>query len=165
MKFNELSLKGAFLIETERRNDERGYFARTFCTKEFSAHGLIKEFVQCSTSMNLKKGLIRGMHFQIHPYQETKIVRCTRGGIYDVIIDLREDSPTYKKSYGVELTAENGRILYVPKGFAHGYQVLRDNTEVLYMMDEFYVPEAAREISPFSMEIELPQWPLEVFKG
>lgn len=162
MKFNELPLKGAFLIEMERRHDERGYFARTFCTNEFATFGLATQFIQCSTSLNLKKGLIRGMHFQRAPHQETKLVRCTRGGIFDVIVDLREDSSTYQQSYGVELTAENGNMLYIPKGFAHGYQVLRDHSEVLYMMDEFYVPNAACEISPFSKEINLPAWPLGV---
>lgn len=162
MKFKELPLKGAFLIEMDRKQDERGHFARTFCTKEFETQGLISHFVQCSTSFNLKKGLIRGMHFQVSPYAETKIVRCTQGSIYDVIIDLRENSPTYQKSYGVCLSAENGDTLYIPKGFAHGYQVLQDHSEVFYMMDEFYVPEAAREISPFSKEIDLPVWPLEI---
>lgn len=164
MKFIELPLKDLYLIEMEPKHDERGYFARTFCTNEFAEHGLISQFVQCSTSYNIKKGLIRGMHFQISPYEETKLVRCTRGGIFDVIIDLRPQSPTYKKSYGIELTAENGNALYIPKGFAHGYQVLEDGSEVFYMMDEFYFPGSAREISPFSAEIELPKWPLEIIE-
>lgn len=161
MKFTELPLQGAYLIEMEHRFDQRGYFARTFCINEFSAYGLSTNLIQCSTSFNLKKGLIRGMHYQAAPHQETKVVRCTRGAIFDVIVDLREDSPTFRQSYGVELTAQNGKSLYVPKDFAHGFQVLEDNSEVYYMMDEFYAPTAAREISPFSNEISLPQWPLQ----
>lgn len=160
MIYTELPLKGAYLIELELKHDERGYFARTFCTKEFAEHGLVNNFVQCSTSFNLKKGLIRGMHYQAAPYQETKIVRCTRGSIYDVLVDLRENSPTYKKSYGVELTHANGKMLYIPKDFAHGFQVLEENSEVFYMMDAFHAPHAAREISPFTEEIESLCWPL-----
>lgn len=148
MKFTKLPLSGAFLIEIEPRHDERGYFARTFCTKEFAEHNLVTHFIQCSTSFNKKKGLIRGMHYQAAPHEETKLVRCTKGAIHDVIIDIRENSPTYQQWYGVDLTAENGKMLYIPKGFAHGYQVLEDNSEVFYMMDTGYVPEAAREISP-----------------
>lgn len=147
MKFTELPLKGAFLIESEHKHDERGYFARTFCVNEFLTHGLIKDFVQCSTSFNKKKGLIRGMHYQIAPYEETKLVRCTKGSIFDVIIDIREKSPTVNQYFGVELNSHNGKMLYIPKGFAHGYQVLEDESEVFYMMDQFYVPQAAREIS------------------
>lgn len=148
MKFTPLPLQGAFLIEMEPKHDERGYFARTFCTKEFAQHHLVTDFIQCSTSFNHKKGLIRGMHYQAAPHEETKLVRCTKGGIHDVIIDIREDSPTFQQWYGIDLTAENGKMLYIPKGFAHGYQVLEDNSEVFYMMDTAYVPEAAREISP-----------------
>lgn len=160
MLFTELSLKGAYLIELEPRHDERGHFARTFCSKEFATHGLITNFVQCSTSHNLQKGLIRGLHFQAEPYQETKLVRCTQGAIFDVIVDLRNDSPTYKKWYGVELTATNGKMLYIPKDFAHGFQVIENKSDVFYMMDEFYVPGSAREISPFSTEINTLRWPL-----
>lgn len=150
MKFTELPLKKAYLIELEHKKDKRGYFARTFCIKEFEAQGLATQFLQCSTSFNLKKGTIRGMHFQAFPYGETKLVRCTKGAIYDAIIDLREASPTFEQWYGVTLSADEGTMLYIPKGFAHGYQVLEDNTEILYMMDALYVPEAAREISAFS---------------
>jgi len=160
MLYTELSLKGAYLIELDLRVDERGYFARTFCAQEFAERGLVHQFVQCSTSFNLHKGLIRGLHYQSAPYQETKIVRCTQGAIYDVLVDLRIDSPTYKKCYGVELTASNGKSLYIPKDFAHGFQVLQDNSEVFYMIDTFYVPESAREISPFSEEIHSLKWPL-----
>lgn len=160
MLYTELPLKGAYLIELDLHPDERGHFARTFCANEFAARGLVNHFVQCSTSFNLNKGLIRGMHYQASPHQETKIVRCTQGAIYDVLVDLRVDSPTYKKCYGVELTPSNGRMLYIPKDFAHGFQVLQNNSEVYYMMDTFYKPESAREISPFSEEIDSLNWPI-----
>lgn len=148
MRLIELPLKGAYLIELEPHYDERGYFSRTFCAEEFAKHGLVTNFVQMSTSFNLKKGQIRGMHYQEEPYGETKVVRCTRGSIYDVMIDLRQDSPTFNKSYGTELTADNGKMFYIPKGFAHGFKTLEDNTEVFYMMDQVYVKEAARETNP-----------------
>jgi dTDP-4-dehydrorhamnose 3,5-epimerase len=147
MKFTTLALAGAYLIEMEPHIDERGYFARTFCMHEFEAHGLITHFAQMSTSFNHKKGQIRGMHYQEAPYGETKIVRCTRGAIYDVILDIRPDSSTYMQSYGTILTPDNGKMFYIPKGFAHGFKTLEDNTEVFYMMDEFYHPESARELS------------------
>ncbi len=161
MKFKELPLKGAYLIELDLKVDERGFFARTFCTKEFMAQGLQNTFVQCSTSFNLKKGLIRGLHYQAHPYQETKIVRCTQGSIYDVLVDLRPESPTYKECYAEELSSSNGKMLYIPQNFAHGFQVLENNSEVFYMMDEFYVPDSARELSPFTDDIKALHWPLE----
>lgn len=151
MKFTPLPLKDAFLIELEAFTDHRGSFARTFCTKEFATHGLVTQFVQCSTSQNITKGLIRGMHFQVAPYEETKLVRCTRGSIFDVIIDVRNESDTFNQWYGVELTSTNSKMLYIPKGFAHGYQVLEEDSEVFYMMDEFYQKETAREIEPFSI--------------
>lgn len=146
MKFTQLPLKGAYLIELDLKKDERGYFARTFCGNEFEAHGLVTDFTQMSTSFNKTKGQTRGMHYQAAPYEETKIVRCTRGSIYDVMIDLREDSPTFNQSYALELTEDNGKMFYIPKGFAHGYKTLEENTELLYMMDQVYVPEAAREL-------------------
>lgn len=147
MKFTPLFLQGAFLIEQERNDDERGYFARTFCKDEFSAHGLVTDFIQMSTSFNKAKGQIRGMHFQESPREETKIVRCTQGAIYDVMLDLRPNSPTYNQWYGDNLSAANGKMFYIPKGFAHGYKTLEDNTELLYMMDQVYVKESAREVS------------------
>lgn len=147
MKFTPLPLKGAYLIELEPHKDERGYLARTFCEQEFADHGLVTTFVQMSTSLNHKKGQIRGMHYQESPYEETKIVRCTRGAIYDVMVDLRKTSPTYNQWYGEVLSADNGKIFYIPKGFAHGYKTLEDNTELFYMMDEIYVKEAARELN------------------
>lgn len=147
MKFTQLSLLGSYLIELEFNIDNRGYFARTFCVEEFKKYGLVSNFVQMSTSFNKAKGQIRGMHYQEEPYAETKIVRCTRGSIYDVIIDLRKNSPTYNQCFGEILSARNGKMLYVPKGFAHGYKTLEDNTEIFYMMDQVYVKEAAREVS------------------
>jgi dTDP-4-dehydrorhamnose 3,5-epimerase len=147
MKFTPLSVIGAYLIELELKIDERGSFARTFCTKEFEKHGLVTNFVQMSTSFNYHKGQIRGMHYQEDPYAETKIVRCTSGSIYDIMLDLRKDSPTFNKWSGEILSATNGKMLYIPKGVAHGYKTLEDNTEIFYMMDEYYKPEAAKEIN------------------
>ena len=147
MKFTSLSVIGAYLIELELKVDERGSFARTFCTKEFEKHGLVTNFVQMSTSFNYHKGQIRGMHYQEDPYAETKIVRCTSGSIYDIMLDLRKDSPTFNKWSGEILSATNGKMLYIPKGVAHGYKTLEDNTEIFYMMDEYYKPEAAKEIN------------------
>lgn len=146
MIFRETKLKGAFVIDPERREDERGFFARTFCSREFAAHNLDQTFVQCSVSFNRRKGTLRGMHFQTAPYEETKLVRCTRGSIYDVIIDLRRDSPTFKGHVAVTLSVENGRMLYIPQGFAHGFQTLEDNTEVFYQMGEYYAPEHQRGV-------------------
>lgn len=146
MIFTETKLKGAFIIEPERREDERGFFARLWCRDEFEAHGLATEFVQCSVSFNKKKGTLRGMHYQASPHKEAKLVRCTRGAIYDVIIDLRSDSPTFTQWVAAELTEENHRMLYVPEGFAHGFQTLQDNTEIFYQMSEFYHPESAKGV-------------------
>jgi dTDP-4-dehydrorhamnose 3,5-epimerase len=128
MKFTETWLAGAFLIDIEPREDERGFFARTFCRREFEDHGLEPNLLQCSVSFNRRQGTLRGIHFQRSPYQETKIVRCTAGAIFDVIVDLRADSPTFLKYLAVELTAENRRALYVPNDFAHGFQTLAEET-------------------------------------
>jgi len=144
MKFVATELAGAYLIELERLEDERGFFARTFCRDEFAAHGLRSSFVQCNVSFNARKGTVRGMHFQEKPHEEAKLVRCTRGAIYDVIVDIRKGSPTYKLWTAVELTADNGRMLYVPEGLAHGFQTLENNSEVLYQMSEMHHPESAR---------------------
>jgi len=144
--FIETKLKGAFTVEPELVQDGRGFFARTFDQKEFEAHGLNPRVAQCNISFNKKKGTLRGMHYQIAPYQEAKLVCCTKGAIYDVIIDLRKASPTLKQWVGVELTAQNRRMLYIPEGFAHGFQTLEDNTEVFYQMSEFYHPESARGV-------------------
>lgn len=146
MVFNETKLKGAYIIEIETRNDERGFFARSFCQDEFSRHGLNPCIAQCNISYNRQKGTLRGMHYQTRPYEEAKTVRCTRGAIYDVIIDLRPQSPTYKQWTAVELSAGNHKMLYVPEGFAHGFQTLQDDTEVFYQISEFYHPECAAGI-------------------
>ena len=144
MIFTETKLKGAFIIDIEPREDERGFFARSWCEDEFKKHGLNARLAQCNISFNKKRGTLRGMHYQVAPFTEAKLVRCTMGAIYDVIIDLRPDSPTYKQWISVELTAENRRAVYVPEDFSHGFQTLMDNTEVFYQMSEFYHPECAR---------------------
>jgi len=130
----------------EKHVDRRGYFARTYCEHEFTSHGLKSGFVQCSVSFNKIKGTLRGMHFQAEPHGEAKVIRCTRGAIYDVIIDLRLGSPTFKQHFTIVLSAENGTMLYVPEGFAHGFQTLEDNTEVFYQMSQFYTPDHARGV-------------------
>jgi dTDP-4-dehydrorhamnose 3,5-epimerase len=141
--FEEIKLKGAYIIEPARLEDERGFFARTFCQKEFEAYNLNPKLVQCSISYNRRKGTFRGMHYQIMPMAEAKLVRCTRGAIYDVIVDLRQGSLTYCQWEAVELNAENRKMIYIPEGFAHGFQTLEDDTEVFYQMSEFYAPEYA----------------------
>ncbi len=140
MIFTETKLSGAFVIDIERREDNRGFFARTFCQREFEEHGLEPVIAQANIAFNRRKGSLRGMHFQFPPAAETKLVRCTRGAIADVIVDLRSESPTYLHHVSVELTADNYRALYVPKRFAHGYQVLEDGTETSYQVGEFYAP-------------------------
>ena len=143
MRFVPASLSGAYLIELERHEDERGFFARTWCRDELAEHGLSVEVAQCSISRNARAGTVRGMHFQLPPHEEVKIVRCNRGAIFDVIIDLRPGSPTNAYWFGVELTEELGTALYVPAGFAHGFQTLVDQTEVSYMISTPYNPEAS----------------------
>lgn len=159
MKFIATSLADAWVIEPDRLEDERGYFARTFCRDEFVSHGLNPELVQCNVSYNAKKGTLRGMHYQLHPHEEAKLVRCTRGMIFDVIIDIRPASPTFREWFSVELSAENGRQLYVPEGFAHGFQVLLGGSEVFYQMSARYVPVAARGIRWNDPAFGIP-WPL-----
>ena len=146
MIFSETELKGAFLIEPERKEDQRGFFARTWCQQEFEDHGLNSKLVQCSVSFNNKKGTLRGMHLQVAPFEETKLVRCTKGEIFDVIIDLRPESQTFKKYFSVLLNEENRMMLYIPPGFAHGFQTMADNTEVFYQMSQLYSPEHARGV-------------------
>lgn len=138
MYFRETSLVGAFIIDIEPHKDDRGLFARTFCSREFAEHGLCAEFVQCDLSYNRRRGTLRGMHFQLPPHGEAKLVRCVAGGIYDVIVDLRRNSPTFRKWLAVEVTSSNRRALYVPADFAHGFQTLTDGAEVFYQMSEFY---------------------------
>jgi dTDP-4-dehydrorhamnose 3,5-epimerase len=141
MIFHETKLKGAFIIKPQKKEDERGFFARTFCKKEFLEHGLNAAIVQCDISHNKKKGTFRGMHFQAPPFEEDKIVSCFQGAMLDYIVDLRVESPTFKEWIKVELSADNGYSLYVPKSFAHGFYTLRDNTEVFYQMTQYYHPE------------------------
>lgn len=144
MIFTETALRGAFVIDLEAVKDERGMFARTWCQKEFEAQGLKVTWVQSSISVNNRKGTMRGMHYQVAPHEEVKLVRCTIGAIYDVIVDLRPISPTYCHHVGVMLSAENRRMLYIPKQFAHGFLTLEDNSEVSYHMSEFHDPASAR---------------------
>ncbi len=144
MIFTETILKGAFIVDLKRVEDERGFFGRSWCQQEFEEYGLNPRLAQCNISFNTQRGTLRGMHYQATPYEEAKLVRCTMGVIYDVIVDLRPASPTFKNWLAMELTAENRRALYIPEGFAHGFQTLTDNTEVFYQMSEFYHPEAAR---------------------
>ena len=146
MKFSETTITGAFEILPDPHCDARGFFTRTWCEREAVAHGLEPRFVQCNISFNSKKGTLRGMHFQAPPYEEAKLVRCTMGAIYDVIVDLRPDSLTMSRWFATELTATNRIALYVPKGCAHGFQTLVDETEVFYQMSEFYYPESASGI-------------------
>jgi dTDP-4-dehydrorhamnose 3,5-epimerase len=144
MKFTELVLPGAFLIELEPHADERGFFARSFCEEEFAAHGLVTRFPQNNLSRNKRAGTLRGMHYAVAPSVETKVVRCATGAIHDVIIDLREGSPTYARWVAAELTAQNGRALYIPAGFAHGFLTLADDTDVVYQMGDVFRPQTAR---------------------
>lgn len=146
MTFHETKLPGVFEVHLEPRSDERGFFARSWCRKELEAHGLSPRIVQCSVSFNTKRGTLRGMHDQVAPHAETKVVRCTAGAIYDVVIDLRPQSPTFKQWVAATLTAENRRMLYVPEGCAHGFLTLADGTEVFYQMSEFYHPELSRGV-------------------
>jgi dTDP-4-dehydrorhamnose 3,5-epimerase len=146
MLFSNVRLKGAYLIELEKLADDRGFFARSWCQMEFGKYGMCTRVAQCNIGFSKKKGTLRGLHYQIAPYQEAKLVRCTKGAIYDVIIDLRPDSPTYKEWLGIELSAENHRMLYVPEGFAHGYQTLVHETEIFYQTSQFYNPEFARGV-------------------
>src|SRR5437867_1995377 len=161
MIFTETKLKGAYLIDLERREDSRGFFARTFCQNEFEAHGLKKTIAQANTAFSFNKGTLRGMHFQYPPAAETKLLRCTRGAILDIIVDLRPESPTYLDHIAVELTADNHRSLYVPERFAHGYQTLRDNTETSYQVGEFYAPDCESGLMHDDPRLGL-QWPLPV---
>jgi dTDP-4-dehydrorhamnose 3,5-epimerase len=147
MIFRETRLKGVVEIELEMQADERGYFARSYCSREFEAHGLNSRVVQCNISHNRQRGTVRGMHYQQPPHQEAKLIRCVKGALYDVALDLRADSPTFREWVGVELRAADrqpSRMLYVPEGCAHGFQTLEDDTEILYQMSEFYAPESAR---------------------
>jgi dTDP-4-dehydrorhamnose 3,5-epimerase len=156
--FHLTRLAGSFLIEPERREDFRGFFARTFCEREFRDHGLNVHIAQCNVSRNLRSGTLRGMHYQIAPFEEAKLVRCTRGSVYDVIIDLRPSSATYKQHFAAVLSDENMTMLYIPEGFAHGFQTLADHTEIFYQMSTIYSPEHARGVRWDDPAFAIP-WP------
>jgi dTDP-4-dehydrorhamnose 3,5-epimerase len=160
MKFTETALKGAFLLELERRGDDRGWFARYFCQQEYERHGLCHNIVQANNSFSKHKGTLRGMHYQIAPKAEDKIVRCLSGALLDVIVDLRPDSGTFLKHIAVELTAENRTMLFVPKGFAHGFLTLADNTEALYLVTEVYSPQHERGLRYNDPKLGI-RWPFE----
>ena len=161
MRFVTTALAGAYLIETEPQRDGRGLFARTFCAREFEQHRLATAFVQCNTSFSSRRGTLRGLHYQLPPAGEIKLVRCTAGAIWDVIVDLRAGSPTWGKHIAVELTAQNRRALYIPEQFAHGFQTLTDDVEVHYQMSEFYTPDRATGVRFDDPKLGI-RWPLPV---
>jgi dTDP-4-dehydrorhamnose 3,5-epimerase len=161
MIFNPTQLKGAFTIDVTPFQDNRGFFTRTFCEKEFAAHDLVQHFVQANHSGTHGKGVIRGMHFQHSPFCEVKLVKCVQGAIFDVIVDVRKDSPTFLKWFGAELTAENKRMMYVPAGFAHGFQSLTEYSEITYMVSNFYNKESEGGIRYNDASVNI-QWPLPV---
>ena len=161
MLFSETPLSNAFVIDLEQKPDSRGFFARSFCAAEFEAHGLKPVVAQCNLSFNHRRGTLRGMHYQVPPAAEAKLVRCTRGAIYDVIVDLRPDSPTYMQHFGVELSEENRRALYVPEMFAHGYQALTDGAEVTYQVSEAYTPGCERGLRHDDPALGI-VWPIPV---
>ena len=161
MIFKPTPLAGAWTIEIEPHRDERGFFARAFCADEFAEHGLNVFYPQCNISQNKQGGTVRGMHFQVMPHEETKVVRCTRGAIHDVIVDIRPESPTFGAHFGLELSAANYIMLYVPEGFAHGFQTLEDDTEVFYMMSHVYAPQAARGFRHNDPRFNI-EWPKDV---
>lgn len=160
MIFTETILKGAFVIEIKKLEDDRGFFGRSWCANEMKEHGLNANICQANTSLSKTKGTLRGMHYQLDPYQETKLIRCTHGSIYDVIIDLRPDSPTYKQWFGIELSREKYNMLYVPEDFAHGFVTLEDDVEVTYLVTQFYTPGAEAGIRWNDPDFNI-KWPLE----
>lgn len=161
MKFAKLPFEGALLVSLEKRSDERGMFARAYCKQEFEAQGISIDIVQSNISLNERAGIVRGMHFQRPPHAEVKLVRCTRGAIFDVIVDIREDSPTYGRWYGVELSEENGLLIVVPKGFAHGYQALTDGATAFYMVSTAYAPNSEGGLRHDDPSLGI-KWPLQV---
>jgi dTDP-4-dehydrorhamnose 3,5-epimerase len=161
MHFTETQLVGAYIVDLQRIGDERGFFARAWCQKEFEAHGLLANISQVNVGFSSRKGTLRGLHFQVPPHAEAKFVRCTRGAIYDVIVDLRPDSPTFRHWVAVELTAENHRMLYVPEGFAQGYQTLSDDAEMCYQTTQFYHAGAASGVRHDDPAFGI-EWPLPV---
>jgi dTDP-4-dehydrorhamnose 3,5-epimerase len=161
MRFHPTPLAGAFLVAPDPQIDDRGLFARTYCAREFSQHGLNDGFVQCNTSWNARRGTMRGLHYQLPPAGEVKLVRCTAGSLWDVIVDLRSGSPSYLRHYGVELSASNRLALYIPESFAHGFQTLEDGTEVFYQMSAFYAPELAAGLRYDDPQVAV-TWPLPI---
>jgi dTDP-4-dehydrorhamnose 3,5-epimerase len=161
MKFISLPLDGAYVVELEQKYDDRGYFARGFCSKEFGDYDLPSNFVQMNNSFSTKKGTIRGMHYQENPAMESKLVRCVRGSIWDVIIDMRPDSLTYLDYYEIELSEKNQLSLFIPPMFAHGNQTLCDDTELLYLTGDYYTPACERGVCPFDPSLAI-KWPLQV---
>lgn len=159
MRFHPTRLTGVYIVEPEAFEDERGMFARTFCAREFREQGLIETFVQCNTSWNGRRGTLRGLHYQLPPAAEVKLVRCTSGAVWDVVVDLRSDSPTYLQHIGVELSATNRLALYIPGMCAHGFQTLVDGSEIFYQMSEFYAPEAARGLHYDDRKLGI-SWPV-----
>jgi dTDP-4-dehydrorhamnose 3,5-epimerase len=160
MKFHSTPLKGAHTIELERRGDDRGFFARAFCKNEFEEAGLEPQFVQVNNSLSAKRGTLRGLHYQLPPKAEVKVIRCVRGALWDAIVDLRPDSPTYTRWFGAELSAENRLMMYVPKGFAHAILTLSDDTEALYLVSEFYGPDQERGLRWDDPKFKI-EWPIE----
>lgn len=158
MRFEQTSIDGLWIVEIEKMTDDRGYFGRTFCQREFSARGLCATWVQTSVSFNARTGTLRGLHFQAPPAAEIKLVRCEAGAIFDVVVDLRRTSPSYRRWVSVQLTADNGRQLYIPKGLAHGFQTLADNTQVHYQISEFFQPALSRGLRWNDSELQIP-WP------
>jgi dTDP-4-dehydrorhamnose 3,5-epimerase len=161
MQFSATKLEGAWVIEPQPYKDSRGLFARTYCAREFGEQDLVDSFVQCNTSWNARMGTVRGLHYQLSPSSEVKLVRCTAGALWDVIVDLRPDSPTYLQHVGIELTATNRLALYIPEMFAHGFQALEDSTEVFYQMSEFYAPKLARGLRYDDPKLAI-KWPVPV---
>lgn len=159
MIFKETTIPGAYVIEPERITDHRGFFARVWCNKEFQQHGLNSELLQSNVGFSYRKGTVRGLHFQAFPHAEAKIVRCTRGAIFDVVVDLRPDSPTYKKWFGVELTGDNGKMIYVPEGLAQGYMTLEDCTEINYHTSQFFNAETASGVRFNDPAFDI-EWPM-----
>jgi dTDP-4-dehydrorhamnose 3,5-epimerase len=163
MRFTETALPGSFVIDLDPVGDDRGFFARSFCRREFAAHGLDAEMVQANCAVTLRKGIVRGLHFQYPPASETKLVRCTRGAIFDVLVDLRPESPTYLRYAAVRLTADNRRSVYVPQRFAHGYQALEDETEAMYEVGAYYTADAEGGLAYGDPAIGI-EWPLPVIE-
>ncbi|MCI0621722.1 MAG: dTDP-4-dehydrorhamnose 3,5-epimerase [Acidobacteria bacterium] len=161
MVFSQAPLESAYIVDVTKIEDNRGFFARSWCSQEFLRRGLTNVMVQTNIGFNLKRGIVRGLHYQTDPHSEAKLIRCTRGAIYDVIVDLRPDSPTYKQWFGTELTEDNYRMIYAPEGVAHGYQTLTDNAEIVYQTSEFFVPEAATGVRYDDPAFTI-DWPLPV---